>query len=89
MRSPVQRRETIRVALLAAALLSFTVSFDEIAVTFFVSGFRETLPVHIWALLRFGFSPAVNAILTIIAVVSVVSIVISSIALRRVVARRA
>jgi ABC-type spermidine/putrescine transport system permease subunit II len=79
----------IRIALVAAALLAFTVSFDEIAVTFFVAGFRETLPVHIWALLRFGFSPAVNAILTIIAVVSVGLILVSSITLRRVVARRA
>jgi ABC-type spermidine/putrescine transport system permease subunit II len=74
---------SIRVALLAAALLAFTVSFDEIAVTFFVSGFRQTLPVHIWALLRFGFSPAVNAVLTVIAVVSVAAVVISTLGLRR------
>jgi ABC-type spermidine/putrescine transport system permease subunit II len=74
---------SIRIALAAAALLSFTVSFDEVAVTFFVSGFRQTLPVHIWALLRFGFSPSVNAILTIIAVFSVVSVVVSTLALQR------
>jgi ABC-type spermidine/putrescine transport system permease subunit II len=74
---------SVRVALLAAALLSFTVSFDEVAVTFFVAGFRQTLPVHIWTLLRFGFSPAVNAILTIIAVASVASIAVSTIALLR------
>ncbi len=74
---------SIRIALLAAALLAFTVSFDEIAVTFFVSGFRQTLPVHIWALLRFGFSPAVNAVLALIAVVSIAAVVISAITLRR------
>ena len=73
----------IRISLLAAGLLSFTVSFDEIAVTFFVSGFRQTLPVHIWALLRFGFTPAVNAVLTLIGIVSIVTIVISTVALRR------
>lgn len=62
---------SMRTALIAAALLGFTVSFDEVIVTFFVSGNEQTLPVHIWTLLRQGFSPAVNAILTIIAVVSV------------------
>lgn len=69
---------SIRVAVLAAALLSFTISFDEVAVTFFVTGFRQTLPVHIWTLLRFGFTPEVNAVLTIIALVSVVSVVTAS-----------
>jgi ABC-type spermidine/putrescine transport system permease subunit II len=73
----------IRIALFAAALLCFTVSFDEVAVTFFVSGFQQTLPVHIWALLRFGFTPAVNAILTIIAIFSVVTVVSSTMLLNR------
>lgn len=61
----------IRTSLIAAALLGFTVSFDEIIVTFFLAGNDPTLPVHIWTLLRQGFSPAVNAVLTVIAVFSV------------------
>lgn len=74
---------SIRTALIASALLGFTVSFDEVIVTFFVSGNEQTLPVHIWTLLRQGFSPAVNAILTIIAVVSVTLITIAMIVIAR------
>ncbi|MBS1676546.1 MAG: ABC transporter permease [Actinobacteria bacterium] len=74
---------SIRTALIAAALLGFTVSFDEVIVTFFVSGAEQTLPVHIWTLLRQGFSPVVNAILTIIAVFSVTSITIATIIIQR------
>jgi ABC-type spermidine/putrescine transport system permease subunit II len=65
----------IRISLIAAALLCFTVSFDEVAVTFFVTGFKQTLPVYIWTLLRFGFTPEVNAVLSIIATVSLVSVI--------------
>jgi ABC-type spermidine/putrescine transport system permease subunit II len=65
----------IRISLIASALLCFTVSFDEVAVTFFVTGFKQTLPVYIWTLLRFGFTPEVNAVLAIIATVSLLSVV--------------
>jgi spermidine/putrescine transport system permease protein len=64
----------IRISLIASALLCFTVSFDEVAVTFFVTGFRQTLPVFIWTLLRFGFTPEVNAVLAIIATISLASV---------------
>lgn len=56
-----------RTALLAAALLGFTLSMDEIAVTFFLAGTQPTLPVYVWGLLRFGFTPEVNAAFTLIA----------------------
>ena len=78
---------SIRTTLFAAALLGFTVSFDEVIVTFFVSGTEQTLPVHIWTLLRQGFSPVVNAILTLIAVFSIALITAATIILAR--ARRA
>lgn len=74
---------SIRTTLLAAALLGFTVSFDEVIVTFFVSGSEQTLPVHIWTLLRQGFSPVVNAILTLIAVFSIALITFSTVILAR------
>lgn len=56
----------VRVPLVAAALLGFTLSMDEIAVTFFLAGTRPTLPVYVWGLLRFGFTPEVNAAFTLI-----------------------
>jgi hypothetical protein len=40
---------------------------DEIAVTFFLAGTQPTLPVYVWGLLRFGFTPEVNAVFTLIA----------------------
>ncbi|MBN3496639.1 ABC transporter permease [Arthrobacter pascens] len=56
----------IRAALVAAALLGFTMSMDEIAVTFFLAGTEPTLPVYVWGLVRFGFTPEVNAAFTLI-----------------------
>jgi ABC-type spermidine/putrescine transport system permease subunit II len=68
----------IRTAVIAAALLTFTLSFDEVIVTFFLVGTQPTLPLFIWAQTRFGFTPEVNAIVTIIGVISVVLIVIAT-----------
>jgi spermidine/putrescine transport system permease protein len=66
----------IRTALLGGALLVFTLSLDEIAVTFFLVGRQNTIPLQIWGLLRRGITPEVNAISTIIFLVSVVVIVV-------------
>jgi hypothetical protein len=41
-------------------------SMDEIAVTFFLAGTEPTLPVYVWGLVRFGFTPEVNAAFTLI-----------------------
>ncbi len=40
---------------------------DEITVTFFLAGTQPTLPVYVWGLLRFGFTPEVNAAFSLIA----------------------
>lgn len=66
----------IRTAVLGATLLVFTLSLDEIAVTFFLIGRQNTLPLQIWGQLRRGITPEVNAISTVIFFISVVSIVI-------------
>jgi spermidine/putrescine transport system permease protein len=67
---------SIHTAVLGAALLVFTLSLDEIAVTFFLVGRQNTLPLHIWGLLRRGITPEVNAASTVIFAISVVVIVI-------------
>ncbi len=67
---------SIRTAVLGAGLLVFTLSLDEIAVTFFLIGRQNTLPLQIWGLLRRGVTPEVNAAATIIFLVSVVVIVV-------------
>jgi spermidine/putrescine transport system permease protein len=67
---------SIRTAVLGAALLVFTLSLDEIAVTFFLIGRQNTLPLQIWGLLRRGITPEVNAASTVIFAISVGVIVI-------------
>ena len=55
----------------AAGLLIFTLSMDEIAVTFFLIGRDNTLPLEIWGRLRRGMTPEINAISTLIFIFSV------------------
>lgn len=61
----------IRTAIVAAALLAFTLSMDEIPVTFFVIGQENTLPMFIWSALRRGFTPEINAVSTVILVLGI------------------
>lgn len=56
----------IRSAVFGAALMGFTLSMDEVIVTLFLAGGEPTLPVHVWNQMRFGFTPSVNAIFTLI-----------------------
>jgi len=66
----------LKLSLVAAGLLIFTLSMDEIAVTFFLIGRDNTLPLEIWGRLRRGITPEINAISTLIFAVSVALIVI-------------
>jgi spermidine/putrescine transport system permease protein len=66
----------LKLSLTAAGLLIFTLSMDEIAVTFFLIGRDNTLPLEIWGRLRRGITPEINAISTLIFAASVILIVI-------------
>jgi spermidine/putrescine transport system permease protein len=66
----------LKLSLIAAGLLIFTLSMDEIAVTFFLIGRDNTLPLEIWARLRRGITPEINAISTLIFCFSVFLILI-------------
>jgi spermidine/putrescine transport system permease protein len=66
----------LKISLIAAGLLIFTLSMDEIAVTFFLTGRDNTLPLEIWGRLRRGITPEINAVSTIIFAVSVALIII-------------
>jgi spermidine/putrescine transport system permease protein len=65
----------LKLSIIGAALLIFTLSMDEIAVSFFLIGRDNTLPLEIWGRLRRGITPEINAISTIIFLFSLVSIV--------------
>jgi spermidine/putrescine transport system permease protein len=67
----------LRTSLLGTALLIFTLSMDEIAVTFFLIGRENTLPLEIWSRLRRGATPEMNAIATLIFLFSVITIFLS------------
>jgi spermidine/putrescine transport system permease protein len=66
----------LRLPIIGAALLIFTLSLDEIAVSFFLIGRDNTLPLEIWSRLRRGITPEINAISTIIFIFSLTTIVL-------------
>ncbi len=66
----------LRLSIIGAALLIFTLSMDEIAVSFFLIGRDNTLPLEIWGRLRRGITPEINAVSTIIFVFSLITIVV-------------
>lgn len=64
-------------AVVGAGLLSFVLSFDEIPVTFFLTGRDNTLPMYIYSTLRRGVTPEINAVGTLIVLATLVLIIIS------------
>ena len=57
-------------AVIAGFLLAFTFSFDDFIVAFFVAGAQTTLPIYVFASIRRGVTPEINAIATIVLVAS-------------------
>ena len=58
---------------LAGGLLAFTLSVDEFIIAFFTAGAGSsstTLPMQIYSMIRFGVTPEINAMATIVMMVS-------------------
>jgi spermidine/putrescine transport system permease protein len=66
----------LSLSIIGAALLIFTLSLDEIAVSFFLIGRDNTLPLEIWSRLRRGITPEINAISTLIFAFSLITILV-------------
>jgi spermidine/putrescine transport system permease protein len=66
----------LKLPIIGAALLIFTLSMDEIAVSFFLIGRDNTLPLEIWGRLRRGITPEINAVSTVIFIFSLLVIVL-------------
>ena len=67
-------------AILAGALLAFTLSVDEFIIAFFTAGAGRssiTLPMQIFSMIRFGVTPEINALATVVMAVSVVALALS------------
>jgi spermidine/putrescine transport system permease protein len=64
--------------IISGALLAFTLSLDDFVITFFVAGpGSTTLPVRVYSMIKFGVTPEVNAISTLMLLGSTVLVVIS------------
>jgi ABC-type spermidine/putrescine transport system permease subunit II len=70
-------------AIIAAALLSFTFSFDDYVLPAFTNGTTNTWPIVLFSAVRFGITPAVNALATLMLVVTIAALTITGIVLRR------
>ena len=75
-------------AVLAAGLLVFALSFDDFVLSYFTTGESpQPLPVRIWSAIRFGVTPTINAIGTLMLAVSAITIALA-VALPRLLGRR-
>jgi ABC-type spermidine/putrescine transport system permease subunit II len=70
-------------AIVAAALLSFTFSFDDYVQPAFTNGTTNTWPIVLYSAVRFGLTPAVNALATIMLGATVLAVVVTAVVLRR------
>lgn len=71
-------------AILSGWLLAFTLSWDDLVVTQFVSGpGSNTLPMVIFSRVRLGVSPVVNALATIMVLIVALGVILSAVLMRR------
>ena len=64
--------------MVGGGLLAFTLSIDDFVITFFTAGVGyTTLPVRIYSMLKFGITPEINAILTLLLFNSIFFVLLS------------
>ncbi|MDH3737730.1 MAG: ABC transporter permease [Alphaproteobacteria bacterium] len=73
----------IRPGVIATALFSFSLSFDEFIRTIFVSGFDRTIPVQFWGLIVDELAPQLPAMAVLIIVISIFSSLVGFYFMRR------
>jgi spermidine/putrescine transport system permease protein len=57
----------------SGALMAFTLSFDDFLITFFTAGVgSDTLPLKIYSMIKFGVTPEINALSTLLLAVTLV-----------------
>jgi spermidine/putrescine transport system permease protein/putrescine transport system permease protein len=69
--------------IVAAALLSFTFSFDDYVLPAFTNGTTNTWPIVLYSAVRFGLTPSVNALATIMLSVTALAVVVAAVIMRR------
>ena len=68
----------LKSALIGAAILAFALSFDETMITILVTGTDSTLPIRLWAMMRLGFTPDINALVAVILGLTTILVVIAA-----------
>ena len=70
-------------AILAGALISVTLSIDEFIITWFTVGAQATLPTYIYTQIKFGVTPEVNAVATVLLAVTLAFLGLAALTLSR------
>lgn len=71
-------------AILAGWLLSFTLSLDDVIISFFVTGPDfQILPLQIYSMVRLGMKPEINALCSVMFGLTLLIVIISQMALRK------
>lgn len=74
----------LRPALIASWLISFTLSIDDIVISFFVSGPSfQILPLAIYSSIRAGVTPELNALCTLMVAITLIIVLTAAILLRK------
>jgi spermidine/putrescine transport system permease protein len=82
-------------AILAGALFAFTLSLDEFIITYFLVGTSITLPIYIYTQVKYGITPEVNALASMLLAASLMLLALAYVlpqlfrAVRRILKRRA
>jgi spermidine/putrescine transport system permease protein len=64
--------------ILGGALLAFTLSIDDFVITFFTAGpGSTTLPLRIYSMVKFGVTPEINALSSMMLVASMLLVMLS------------
>jgi ABC-type spermidine/putrescine transport system permease subunit II len=61
----------LRPVVLTGGILAFALSFDETLISVFLAGNNATLPLRLWAMMRVGFTPEINALVTLILITTI------------------
>ena len=70
-------------AIMAGALICVTLSIDEFVITWFTVGNQPTLPTYIYTKVKFGVTPEINAVATVMLVATLLLFGIAGVALGR------
>jgi len=66
-------------AVIAGALMAFTLSIDDFVITFFTAGAgTQTLPLQIYSMIKIAVTPEVNAVSTLLMLLTLMLIVVAS-----------